>query len=145
MKSEVDTLARRLKWAMDQARMDDKAVAREVGRLAGKNVPWQTIQSIRSGASKSSGYISHIAAALNCDAIWLGSGQGEPYASKTLLVPNLYADLTAEALAFARRWQALKPHIRTRIFDALVAYEALAERESGAEERPQEPRRRDRA
>lgn len=143
MKREKDwgTLKGRLAYAMAQMKMDDKAVAAELSRLAGKNVSWQTVQSIRLGASKTSSYLSQIASVLGCDPLWLSTGQGEPYAPKTVTFPNPYGDLEPAAAAIARRWQSLSPRDRARVNEVLEAFEAKAQAESREEEAPAQRKR----
>jgi hypothetical protein len=116
-------LADRLKWAMDQAAMDDKAVARGVSHLVGKKVPWQTIQGVRLGTSKSSAYLAQIAEVIKCSSGWLSTGRGEPYANRVTVTPM--AEMTPAALALARRWQGLPPNLQSTLFTVLTACEAL--------------------
>lgn len=123
-----NTLASRLTWAMKEAGMDDKAVASELSRRLQRKVPWQTIQSIRRGKANSTIYIARLAQVLRCNAVWLDSGEEEPYS--TGMPTGQLGELTHAAIEFARRWQALSPPLRSKVHDVLVAYEALAESET---------------
>lgn len=129
-----NTLADRLTWAMKEAGMDDKAVATELSRRLKRKVPWQTIQSIRRGGAKATVYVARLAQVLRCNAVWLDSGEQEPYA--TGMPTGQLGELTHAAIDFARRWQALSPPLRAKVHDVLVAYEALAESETPEPPKP---------
>lgn len=120
-------LAARLTWAMAQMGMDDKMVAAGVIPFVGKRIPWQTIQSIRSGEAKSSGYTVQIAHVLKVDALWLAAGKGAPYAIAAPM--GLSEELTVSAVALARRFQALPRNLQAAMFTTLLAFESLADSE----------------
>lgn len=127
---QLATLAARLKWAMEQMDQDDKKVAADVSRALSKKIPWQTIQSIRLGNSQSSRYLTQIADSVKVSAKWLSTGEGEPYGAKAPTFLGAHSDLTPASLAFARRWQALPAHLKPRVYEVLVAFEALASSET---------------
>lgn len=76
------TLAERLKWAMQCAGMDPHTDQSELARLVGDKCTPQTIQNILSGGQKTSKYTPSIAAALDCDALWLAVGTGKAPAKR---------------------------------------------------------------
>lgn len=55
----------------------DEDLALAISKLTGTDVPQQTIQSLRSGRSKTSVYLPHIAHLCGVSAIWLAAGIGE--------------------------------------------------------------------
>jgi len=71
----METLAERLRFAMNRAGLDDRSLAREISAMLGHKVAWQTVQSVRTGRSKSSKYILQLAKACHVDPDWLASGQ----------------------------------------------------------------------
>lgn len=114
--------------------MDDKMVAAALIPLLGKRIPWQTIQTIRRGATKTSGYLVQIAHALKVDALWLASGKGAPYAISAPM--GLTDELTLAALSMARRFQALPPKLQAAMFTTLLAFESLAAESEDSEPSP---------
>jgi len=71
----MDTLAERLRFAMTRAGLDDRTVARDISAQLGQKVAWQTVQSVRTGRSKSSKYILQLARACHVDPEWLAAGK----------------------------------------------------------------------
>lgn len=78
----MKTLAERLAWAMGCVGMNPHADQSELARLVGGNCKPQNIQSILSGSQKSSKYTPKIALVLQCDAVWLATGEGKSPAKR---------------------------------------------------------------
>jgi transcriptional regulator with XRE-family HTH domain len=70
MSPSSSTLADRLRTAMDAVGMSQSELARRIGSAP------QSIQSILSGASKTSRHIAKIANVLQVSTLWLAEGQG---------------------------------------------------------------------
>lgn len=66
----------RLKQAMKESGLGDRALATLVTKLAGKKVPWQTVQRIRLTSATSSRYAPEFAEALGVSLLWLSRGEG---------------------------------------------------------------------
>lgn len=99
----MNSLAKRLRYAREQAGHTQSALARLVG------VKPQTIQLIEAGKVVRPRHLLDIARALDVSAQWLSTGEGRT--DWQVREPAAHYDsglaLTPEAQAFARQWMAL--------------------------------------
>ena len=99
----MNSLAKRLRYAREQAGHSQSALARLVG------IKPQTIQLIEAGKVARPRHLLDIATALGISAQWLLSGEGRSDWQVRESAPEYDKGhaLTPEAHAFARQWMAL--------------------------------------
>ena len=116
----MDTLAKRLRYAREQANLSQSALARSVG------VKPQAIQSIEAGRVHRPRALLEIADVLGVSPMWLSSGEGSVEMLRVHEPTSRYAShesskLSTEAVRVASLWMELPKAQRAAILETLRA------------------------
>lgn len=113
----MNSLAKRLRYAREQAGLSQSGLARRVG------IRPQAIQFIEAGEVRRPRNTVEIAMALGVSAEWLLLGKGRMDALHLQETPGRYdtSGLSAEAIALARAWMALPKGQRVAVRETILS------------------------
>lgn len=98
---------------MKEFGVGDRALATQVTKIAGKKVPWQTVQRIRLTKATSSRYAPEFARALGVSLVWLSRGEGPMRQSLAVAESKAeYGALSVAAIRVGRKFDKLPAQLK---------------------------------